>query len=221
MDFNQAMSIVQQFVNGQITSSDSNLTLALNILSVHSWSFTLNKWNFNINGQSADRFDTDILGFINYWYALHSGLGFQYNPNYVKAMIGVETKMGTYAGGKGNGLLDVMQDLDGRNPSVYCMAKIAPVNGVGYDPNEGLSLGMITTGYPAVKNIFVGSPKVPSPGLVNPRLSLCFGILWLGYKTAHAGSIDTGVTDYNGGGDPNYLTKVKSIVSNPQNIFTI
>ena len=132
-------------------------------------------------------------------------------------MLGVESEIGTYAGSS-YGTTDVMQCLDANNPAVYCMAKISPVNGVAYDANEGLLMGMPSSGYAAIRNIFQNS--APQPSLYTTRLSICFGILWLGYKTGCAGGvINTGITNYNGGGNPNYLSDVLDRVTNPGNYY--
>ena len=93
------------------------------------------------------------------------------------------------------------------------MAKIEPSNGTPYDPNEGLTKGMLKGGYKAVRNIFSGS--IPQASKYNSTLSICFGILWLGYKTAVKGSIKAGVIAYNGNGDSDYWEKITECLANP------
>lgn len=127
-------------------------------------------------------------------------------------MLAVETKVGTYDGSR-HGKTDVMQCLDAENPAVYCMAKIKPTNGTPYDINEGLTKGMLSGGYEAVRDLFSGSTPVATR--YKPRISICFGILWLGYKTAIKGTIKDGVIAYNGGGDSNYWNKITSCINDP------
>ncbi len=214
MTLSTAISYIDDYVNGTKTSTNSYVSDAIAYLATngHYAPTAIAAYGITVNGYSADRFDNQILAFCNYWYNKYSSLGYKYNPMYVKAMIAVETKLGTYEGSR-HGTTDIMQCLDKDNPSVYCMAKIAPTNGVPYSSAEGLSYGMKSAGYTFVRNIFSGS--TPSSSKYSSFISLCSGILWLGYKTAVKGSLQDGVIAYNGGGDPDYWDKVYSCYLNP------
>lgn len=74
---------------------------------------------------------------------------------------------------------------------------------------------MPTDGYVPVKKLFSG--HTPDSSKANALTSICFGIYWLGYKTAALGSIQKGIAGYNGGGNKNYLSDVLSCASNPKN----
>lgn len=212
MDGIEAYRVINGYVIGGVAYNSDLLVDALYAMKEYGPYTSVKQYNVTVNGKKADRYDTSIVAFCNYWYKRYSDKGFQFNPNYVKAMIGVESKLGTYDGSH-HGKTDVLQCLDKDNPAVYCIAKIAPSNGVAYDEYEGLNKGMIKEGYQAVKNIFNGSK--PDATQVNSRLSICFGILWLGYKTAVAGTIKKGVIAYNGGGDPQYWEHVMECHNNP------
>lgn len=213
----QALYYMEQYHMGQVAGTDSSLQEAITYLATN-YGSKITKWNLTVNNASTDRFDDDIKAFSYFWGTKFSTKGYTYNVDYIKAMLAVETKVGTYDGSR-NGKTDVMQCLDKDNPAVYCMAKIKPTNGVSYDANEGLTLGMTSAGYTAVRNIFNGS--TPSSSLYTTRLSICFGILWLGYKTALKGSTKDGVIAYNGGGDANYWTKITSCLDNPAKFFGV
>lgn len=173
-------------------------------------------WGFSVANQSCDRFDNDIKAFAYFWnYKFGKKYNYIYDYSYIKAMIAVESSMGTNSGGLTHAELDVMQCFDARNPAVYCMAKIEPKNDVSYDANEGIVRGMRKDGYRAVRNIFVEDEL--KWNLITPRLSICFGILWLGYKTSIAGNIKDGVLRYNS--NEEYLTKVEECVKNPKRFF--
>ena len=54
---------------------------------------------------------------------------------------------------------------------------------------------------------------------INYQLSLCFGIRWLYYKTMASGSVVKGIAKYNGGGDENYMKKIrKTLTENKKDI---
>lgn len=207
----EALSYLESYIGGGITDSDANLKSAISFLASN-YASSVPKWNITVNGKDSDRFDSKIGAFSYFWKTKYSSKGYNYSNKYIKAMIGVESRMGTYDGGH-NGKTDVMQCLESWDPSVYCMAKIKPSNGVSYDANEGLSYGMLKNGYTAVRNIFSGS--TPQSSKYNTTLSICFGILWLGYKTAVKGSIKEGVIAYNGGGNPNYWQEITACIENP------
>jgi len=214
-----ALNYLEQFIAGNVSYADSNFQSAITFLA-NNYGGKITKYNFIINGCSADRYDDLIKAFSYFWGLKFASYGYFYDNNYIKAILAVESKMGTIAGSR-YGTTDVMQCLDGDNPAIYCMAKIQPSNSVSYDPYEGSAYGL-KNGFKALKNIFTNQTKgSPIPSCYNPTLSICFGILWLGFKTARAGNIRTGVYNYNGGGDPKYLEKVDAILANPQNIFTI
>lgn len=48
---------------------------------------------------------------------------------------------------------------------------------------------------------------------INYQLSLCFGIRWLYYKTMASGSVVKGIAKYNGGGDKNYMKKIRKTLT--------
>ncbi len=163
-----------------------------------------------INKTNYDRYNKYILGFANYF---NSRYGFKYNVNYIKAMLVVESNMGTDK--DNNGTKDVMQCLDARNPIVYMLAKIPPTDNVQYDKNEGLKYGVPKNGFGAVKKLFKNN--VFQKNKVTPKISICFGIFTLGYKTkVKSNNIEKGVIAYNGGGDAYYLKKVKACNSSPK-----
>lgn len=216
MVHDEAMSYLESFIGGGITSSNSNLQTAIDLLASN-YGSSITKWNLTVNKKNTDRFDDDIKAFSYFWTTKYGSLGYDFDNTYIKAMIGVESTMGTST--TNNATKDVMQCLNKLDPAVYCMAKIAPSNGVAYDKNEGLSYGMKSSGYKAIQNIFNGS--VPDASIASSRLGICFGILWLGYKTAVAGSKKQGIINYNGGGDPNYWTKVSSCYANPKTFFGV
>jgi hypothetical protein len=217
MVFAEAMSYLESYVGGGITSSDANFKQAVSLIA-SGYGSSIKKWNLTVNGSSTDRFDEKIQAFAYFWKNKFSDKGYDYNLNYIKAMLAVETKVGTYDGSH-HGTTDVIQCLDKANPAVYCMAKIKPSNGVAYDANEGLTKGMKSGGYKAIRDIFSGS--TPQPSEYNSTLSLCFGILWLGYKTALKGSTKEGVIAYNGGGDSNYWKKVSSCLDDPASYLNV
>lgn len=211
----EAMSYLESYIAGGIHSSNPNFTAAIAYLASN-YGSSIKHYGFTINGYDADRYDNLIKAWSYFWTCRFSSKGYEYNNNYIKAMLGVETKIGVYAGSR-NGKKDVMQCLDAENPAVYCMAKIKPRNGTSYDANEGLSYGMTSSGYQGLKNIFTSN--TPQPSKCSAALSICFGILWLGYKTALKGSVTAGITAYNGGGNPAYLSEVKAVNSDPKTYF--
>lgn len=211
----EALSYLESYIGGGIHSNDSNYKQAISYLASN-YAGSIKTYGFKINGYDADRYDDQIRAWSYFWKYKFGGKGYDYNNNYIKAMLAVETKLGVYAGSR-NGKVDIMQCLDAENPAVYCMAKIKPSNGISYDANEGLSYGMISGGYKGLRNIF--SSSIPQSSKCSAALSICFGILWLGYKTAVAGSITKGITNYNGGGNANYLSEVKTCNSDPRSYF--
>lgn len=206
----EAMSYLESYIGGGVTSSDANLKSAIAYLAAN-YGSTVPKWNVTVNGKSSDRFDAEIGAFSYFWDSKYSSKGYQYQMKYIKAVMAVESKIGIGSGT--NASTDVMQCLESYDPAVYCMAKIEPSNGTPYDPNEGLTKGMLKGGYKAVRNIFSGS--IPQASKYNSTLSICFGILWLGYKTAVKGSIKAGVIAYNGNGDSDYWEKITECLANP------
>ncbi len=211
----EAMSYLESYIAGTIHSSDANFKSAIAYLASN-YGSSIKKYGFKINGYDADRYDNLIKAWSYFWKTKFSSKGYDYNNSYIKAMLSVETKIGVYAGTR-NGKVDVMQCLDAENPAVYCMAKIKPSNGTSYDSNEGLSYGMQSSGYKGLRNIF--SSGKPQASKCSSNLSICFGILWLGYKTAWKGSITAGIKYYNGLGNASYLSDVKTVNSNPKAYF--
>ena len=64
-------------------------------------------------------------------------------------------------------------------------------------------------GYKAVKQLYNKKNRVVQKR-ITPDLSICFGIRWLYYKTQlSGGNVKKGIYNYNGGGDPNYINKLK------------
>lgn len=167
------------------------------------------------NKRNYDRFDNYILGFANYWTSVE---GFDYKVNYIKAMLAKESSMG-YDSNR-NGTKDVMQSLDGSNPALYCMAKIKPKSSdVGYDKNEGIANGIPKNGFGRVKKLFNDNNKFIA-SRVKPKVSICFGIFWLGYKTELSKKkgdkkIEEGVMDYNRDDNKEYLEYVKEVNKKP------
>ncbi len=165
-----------------------------------------------------DKYDMDILAFANYMQYYYK---FNYNVDYIKAMLVVESNMG-FGKQQNNGDRDIMQCLDADNPAIYCMAKKKPPSKseVGYDKNEGLRYGIPINGFLKLHKLF-GAKQVLKEKKVTPEISLCFGIFWLGYKTKLSNNkIKKGIIAYNGGGDPNYYTKIKKCDKDPCGFLT-
>ena len=166
------------------------------------------KYGKNEDGVDLDQYDFYIIGFCNYWNEKLGLFGDSAMlPSLVKAMMYQESHCGTYDGGN-NGTRDVMQVLDNNNPAAATLARDGKDGGIYLWPNDGR---IRAEGYGAVKNLFYNGNIDTSR--VTPIMSICFGIRWFGNQIQNAGGNRAqGVTNYNGGGNPNYLEDVRRIM---------
>lgn len=217
MDVETCLSYIGGYINGEYSSSNATFKQAIKDLCKSSKVPSVPKWNITIGGQSADRYDDYIRAFRYYWRVRNESVGFNFNNGYIKAMIRVESSMGTDSNKEGT--KDVMQCMYYLDPAVYCMARVTPSNSkVLYNSIEASSYGIPSDGFSPMRNLFINSNgnlvHSPISSKKNYIASICFGIFWLGYKTAHAGSIEQGIADYNG--RPGYLDKVLDFAANPR-----
>lgn len=214
MDVETCLSYIGGFINGEYSSTNATLKRAINDLCESSKVPSVPAWNFKVDGKSADRYDNYIRAFRYYWKVRNGSKGFDYNNKYIKAMLAVESNMGTNDGlYEHNAKTDVMQCLYKGDVAVYCLAKISPSDSsIPYNATECTNYGMSSDGYTPVRKIFSG--HTPDSTKADPLTSICFGIYWLGYKTAVKGSIQSGVKAYNG--RQSYLDDVLACADNPK-----
>ena len=163
---------------------------------------------FTYSQSSWNKYDTAIMAFNNYWISkLNVSKKLRVNPNYIKAMVYNESTMGE------TDSKDIMTAFNPYDPDVHILAKnengYKKYLGNGYDPNEGISFNLPKKGYKAVKNLYSKNNTVQKKR-INYQLSLCFGIRWLYFKTINYGSVIKGIARYNGGGDQEYIRKIRN-----------
>ena len=193
------------YVNGFITEAESweAISDALNWYAANGAYTSIAQYNLG-DGNDYNGFDNIILGWTNYWNeTLGSGI---INPDVVKAMIIQESTVGHNP--LNNGLKDVMQSLDPRNPAISRLAARGK-----YSKYEGLKQGIPAGGYGLAQRLFAGGKYDASRA--TSTMSICLGIRWLAYKTTVTEDVNKtrgGVHDYNGGGDSGYVGKVVGIL---------
>ncbi|MFP4697503.1 MAG: hypothetical protein ACLFMO_02240, partial [Eubacteriales bacterium] len=206
----QAYSTMTDYING-VDVNQEQLNASLKYASTYGKITEIGSLKSLSNGsQDYNRYDMEILAWTNYWNeTLKDKRGFTaISANTVKVMMYTESKIGYYHGSdSANGSIDVMQVLDNRNSAIQRLAA------EGYfDPNEGAAYGLPRGGYGLYKKLYIGGSYDNSYATIN--MSISAGVGWLGYKQALRGSESLGVTAYNGGGDPNYWSKIKDILDN-------
>lgn len=176
----------------------------------------LDQYSPGLNQENFNKFDQKILNVASYWNDYFSKQDFPpsilLDPNLIKAMMYVESKMGFFQASAGNypASPDVMQIADPRNPAIHTL------NYDGWiDP---------ATGKPAKE--YSWSPSGPvildyqGNAIANTEYdSIYWAVRWLFHKAEIIH--DNGkrswrtwpeaVARYNGGGDPEYLNKVETI----------
>ena len=171
---------------------------------------TKNIFRYSIS--SWNKYDVTIMCFNNYWISkLKVKKNLRVNPNYIKAMVYNESTMGE------TNSKDIITAFNAYDPDVHVLARNSKgyekYLDDGYDPTEGLSYGIPKNGYGAVKKLYSEKNSVVK-NKITPQLSLCFGIRWLYYKTMNYGSVIKGIARYNGGGDQEYMKKIRKTLKN-------
>lgn len=171
---------------------------------------TKNIFRYSIS--SWNKYDVTIMCFNNYWISkLKVKKNLRVNPNYIKAMVYNESTMGE------TNSRDIITAFNAYDPDVHVLARNSKgyekYLDDGYDPTEGLSYGIPKNGYGAVKKLYSEKNSVVK-NKITPQLSLCFGIRWLYYKTMNYGSVIKGIARYNGGGDQEYMKKIRKTLKN-------
>lgn len=166
------------------------------------------------NGEDYNQYDRDIKDAVNYWNNFFKQQNLPppepLDPNLVKAMIHVESRMGYGSSGGYPAKPDIMQIADPANPAIHTL------NNDGWvDPGTGNVAREYEWQNGKLEILDFG-------GLANARdenQSVYWGVCWLYHKAQviekNGGrtwkSWKEAVSDYNGGGDPNYVEKVYKI----------
>ena|GEM_PF-6371939 len=203
----RSMAVIDDYLKG-IHTSESSLNSALMWFATNGnqssiGSFDTDKLKTVLNGEYSayadttrydlNRFDTQILGFANYFNLKYSR---EIDANDIKVIALIESKMGYFAGSAtANGAVDVMQVLDRRNPAIQRLAAQG-----NFDPNEGARL-MPREGFGLFQDMYDDGTYAIENATI--EMSIIAGIIWY----AHKGSFQR----YNGGGDSSYTTKAQSL----------
>jgi hypothetical protein len=112
---------------------------------------------------------------VNY---VNEKFGSSVDPNVIKAMMYVESKIGYYPGtARANGSFDVMQCL---RPNVHAVYRLAARNGEKpFDPNEARKY-IPADGYGLFQKLFPDGKYNNSAATV--EMSILGGTIWLAYK---------------------------------------
>ena len=181
----------------------------------------LRPYNSRKSGENYNRFDTDIINAVNDWNNEFSKQDnpppILLDPNLVKAMIYVESKMGYFETKKNAypSYPDIMQVADPLNPAIYTLKNI-------FNPNP--SVNKIATEYEIVngEEILLEYKEI---NIIQHKDSIYWGIRWL-YHKAQVNNNTNGiwsrswrtwrqaVNKYNGKGDKKYENKVFNIYEN-------
>jgi len=98
------------------------------------------------------------------------------------------------------------------DPDVHILARNEEaynyyVNDGRYDPLEGKQYGIPINGFGAVKKLYKNNRFKKEK--ITSTSSIFFGIIWLYYKVQESGKVRLGIERYNGGGDEDYLRKIR------------
>jgi len=166
------------------------------------------------NGEDYNRFDTEIKSVVDDWNKEFMAQKYPptepLDPNLVKAMIYVESKLGYGLSSTGYPAYpDIMQIADSRNPAIHTL------NNDGWiDPSTDKEAKEYEWSENGISVLEYKEAKVDSS-----KESVRWGTRWL-YHKAQLVSKDGNrewknweqtVADYNGGGDPDYQKKVYKI----------
>ncbi len=184
-------------------------------------SLELKAYRSDSGGNNFNLYDNEIKEAVEHWNNLFSKQinppPVQLDPNLVKAMVYVESRMGHYKTKDGvhPSYPDVMQVADPLNPAIYTLKNI-------FNPNP--SVNKIATEYE-----IIDGKKVPLEykeiNIIQPRDSIYWGVRWL-YHKAQINIKTNGiwsrswrewrkaVNKYNGAGDKKYENKVFNVYEN-------
>jgi hypothetical protein len=183
------MSVIDSYLAGKKVSEKS-LNFALSHLSKYGGQTTIGKYEGETYGADFDKYDTAILGFTNYWNIKLGSTIDGYVPidaNIVKAMVIQESTCGTNS--KNNGLLDVMQCLDPRNPAFNILA---------HTGEGSLRSGGIQSGGFGLFRTVDSSGKYDATN-VTPEMSIAGGIRILILKRGDLNRYNVGNPEYTKG----------------------
>lgn len=212
---NQEISYVELWADGtpllqEIVFEGEDLQGEIELASqIHQYSTGPNRENFN----QYDQIITNVVSKLNQEFSKQDYPPPNLlDPNLIKAMAYVESKVGQYQAPSGNypASPDVMQIADPRNPAIHTL------NNDGWvDPSTGQKAEEYTLIYRVVKIM-----DYEDKALVNTvEDSIYWGVIWLYHKAEILHGDDSrswrswpdAVTRYNGGGDASYRKKVYAI----------
>jgi subtilisin family serine protease len=214
--YNYAMEYLDGFVSDSVFT---NYLYNIGTLSTPTYKSGL------YTNRDYQRYDKIINGWVAYFNEVY---GWQIDQKVIKAMVYIESKMGYQPSNSPNEniTLDVMQCLDPRNAAVYDFSNINSNSGNSiyvYDANKNYvllsSLGFHPsapsglTVYDVAKRLFLadGNFYRYQYNQASPMLSIGLGVYYYGLKLEQTGNKYEAAKAYNGGGDPNYKSKVQAI----------